>query len=61
MEQQNGFARKTYYSQELKHQICKDHIDYGLTLRECLDKYNLIIFHYFYSIKRNNLLLDEYY
>ena len=22
MEQQNGFARKTYYSQELKHQIC---------------------------------------
>ena len=41
MEQQNEFARKTYYSQDLKHQICKDHIDNGLSLRECVDKYNL--------------------
>ena len=41
MDQQNEFARKTYYSQELKHQICKDHIDNGLSLRECVDKYNL--------------------
>ena len=41
MEQQNGFVRKTYYSQELKHQICKDHIDNGLSLRECVDKYDL--------------------
>jgi transposase-like protein len=41
MDQLNGFARKTYYSQELKHQICKDHIDNGLSLRECVDKYDL--------------------
>ncbi len=34
-------VRRTYYSQELKHQICKDHIDNGLSLRECVDKYNL--------------------
>lgn len=32
MEHLNGFARKTYYSQELKHQICKDHIDDGLLI-----------------------------
>jgi transposase-like protein len=35
------FVRRTYYSQELKHQICKDHIDNGLSLRQCVDKYNL--------------------
>jgi transposase len=35
------FVRRTYYSQELKHQICKDHIDHGLSLRECVEKYNL--------------------
>lgn len=34
-------VRRTYYSQELKHQICKDHIENGLSLRECVDKYNL--------------------
>ena len=34
-------VRKTYYSQELKHQICKDHIENHLSLRECVDKYNL--------------------
>jgi transposase-like protein len=35
------FVRRTYYSQELKHQICKDHIDNGLSLRQCVEKYNL--------------------
>jgi transposase-like protein len=34
-------ARRTYYSQELKHQVCKDHIENGLSLRECVDKYSL--------------------
>ncbi len=37
----NDFVRKTYYSHDLKHQICKDHIENGLSLRECVDKYNL--------------------
>ena len=32
---------RTYYSQELKHQICKDHIENHLSLRECADKYDL--------------------
>jgi len=41
MDIKNDFARKTYYSQELKHQICKDHIEHGLSLRECVDKYKL--------------------
>jgi transposase len=35
------FVRRTYYSQELKHQICKDHINNGLSLRQCVEKYNL--------------------
>ena len=41
MYQSNEFVRRTYYSLELKHQICKEHIDNGLSLRECVDKYNL--------------------
>jgi transposase-like protein len=41
MDQLNEFSRKTYYSQELKHQICKDHIDNGLSLQQCVVKYNL--------------------
>ena len=41
MNLQQELVRRTYYSQELKHQICKDHIDNHLSLRECVDKYNL--------------------
>jgi transposase-like protein len=41
MDRNNDFVRKTYYSQELKHQICKDHVNNGLSLRECVDKYQL--------------------
>lgn len=41
MYNSNEFVRRTYYSLELKHQICKDHIENGLSLRECVDKYNL--------------------
>jgi transposase-like protein len=37
----NEFVRKVYYSLELKHQICKDHIENGLRLRDCVKKYNL--------------------
>ena len=41
MNTSNEFVRKAYYSQELKHQICKDHIENGLRLRDCVKKYNL--------------------
>jgi len=41
MYNSNEFVRRTFYSLELKHQICKDHIDNCLSLRECVDKYNL--------------------
>lgn len=41
MDIQHKLVRRTYYSQELKHQICKDHIENHLSLRECVDKYNL--------------------
>jgi transposase len=41
MYNSNEFVRRNYYSLELKHQICKEHIENGLSLRECVDKYNL--------------------
>jgi transposase-like protein len=41
MYNSNEFVRRTFYSLELKDQICKDHIENGLSLRECVDKYNL--------------------
>lgn len=41
MYNSNEFVRRTFYSFELKHQICKAHIENGLSLRECVDKYNL--------------------
>lgn len=41
MYNSNEFVRRSFYSLELKHQICKDHIENGLSLRECVDKYNL--------------------
>ncbi len=37
----NDFVRRTFYSLELKHQICKEHIENGLSLRDCVEKYNL--------------------
>ena len=37
----NEFVSRAFYSLELKHQVCKDHIENGLSLRECVDKYNL--------------------
>jgi hypothetical protein len=37
----NEFVSRAFYSLELKHQICKDHIENNLSLRECVDKYNL--------------------
>ncbi len=37
----NEFEKRTYYSLELKHQICKKHIEEGLSLRDCVEKYNL--------------------
>ncbi len=41
MYNSNEFVRRTFYSLELKHQICKEHIENGLSLRQCVDKYNL--------------------
>ncbi len=41
MSNQNEFVRKANYSLELKHQICKDHVENGLRLRDCVKKYNL--------------------
>lgn len=41
MYDSNEFIRRTFYSLELKHQICKDHIENGLSLRDCVGKYNL--------------------
>ena|SRR5216684_4347592 len=41
MNNSNEFVRRTFYSLELKDHICKDHIENGLSLRECVDKYNL--------------------
>lgn len=37
----NVTVGKVFYSLELKHQICKDHIENGLRLRDCVKKYNL--------------------
>ena len=41
MYNSNEIVSKAYYSLELKHQICKDHIENGLRLRDCVQKYNL--------------------
>lgn len=41
MTRSNEFVRKVYYSLKLKHKICKDHIENGLGLRDCVKKYNL--------------------
>lgn len=41
MNTTNEFVSRAYYSLELKHQICKDHIENGFRLRDCVKKYNL--------------------
>ncbi|MGI8600189.1 MAG: hypothetical protein ACR2KB_13125 [Chitinophagaceae bacterium] len=41
MYNSNEFVRRTFYSLELKNQICKDHIENGLSLQDCVVKYNL--------------------
>ena len=41
MYNSNEFVRRTFYSLELKHQICKDHIENGLSFADCVKKYNL--------------------
>ncbi len=41
MYNSNEFVRRTFYSLEVKHQVCKDHVENGLSLRECVDKYSL--------------------
>lgn len=41
MYDSNQFVRRTFYSHELKHQVCKEHIENGLSLKECVEKYNI--------------------
>ena len=41
MYNSNEFAGRAFYSVELKHQICKEHIENGFSLRDCVEKYNL--------------------
>jgi transposase len=41
MYNSDGFFTRTFYSLELQHQVCKEHIDNGLSLRACVEKYNL--------------------
>ena len=41
MYNSNEFVSRTFYSLEFKHQICKENIDKGLSLRDCVEKYNL--------------------
>jgi|SRR5687767_7572310 hypothetical protein len=38
---QTEFVRKNYYSIELKHKICKEHIDEGVSLAVLVRKYHL--------------------
>ena len=41
MAYQNELVRKRYYSIELKHKICKEHIEEGIGLAKLVRKYNL--------------------
>lgn len=41
MLKENGFVRKTYYSTELKHVICKEHTENGISLADLVRKYKL--------------------
>jgi transposase-like protein len=35
------FSRKTYYSLELKHKICKEHLEDGIRMADLVRKYHL--------------------
>ncbi len=41
MDHSHEFVRRTFYSLDLKHQICKEHTINGLSLRDLVEKYNL--------------------
>lgn len=41
MYNRNEFIGRSFYSLELKHQVCKEHIDNGLSLADCVKKYDL--------------------
>ena len=41
MDHQSYYFRKNYYSIELKHKICKEHLVEGVRLRDLVRKYNL--------------------
>jgi transposase len=41
MSYQNGFVKKCYYSIELKHKVCKEHIEEGIGLAKLVGKYKL--------------------
>jgi len=41
MEYQTYYVSKNVYSIELKHKVCKEHIDQGARLRDLVRKYNL--------------------
>lgn len=41
MEYQNYYVSKNVYSLELKHKVCKEHIDEGIRLADLVRKYNL--------------------
>jgi transposase-like protein len=41
MEYQTYYVSKNLYSIELKHKVCKEHIDEGIWLADLVHKYNL--------------------
>jgi transposase-like protein len=41
MTYENGFVRKNYYSIELQHKICKEHVEEGIRLADLVRKYDL--------------------
>lgn len=41
MTYENGFVRKNYYSLELQHKVCKEHIKEGVRLADLVRKYEL--------------------
>jgi transposase len=41
MTYQSEFVRKNYYSIELKHKICKEHVEDGICLADLVRKYGL--------------------
>jgi transposase-like protein len=53
MYYQNEFPRKKYYSIELKHKICKEHIEQGVRINELVRKYDLSCHSLIHSWLRN--------